>query len=227
MRSVLSHLQYFWDTWDTYNMLANLPAIALKPLLEAHQRSKKQSSLRERPFSVQKNTEGTVYIPNQYQFKTRKFSCATDSGVFRKRCLCNEKNRHGNSKDVDFKKSDGSQSEINMFFLYTQNHTAEEILHQLLDGYSIIIPSFTGFQKLPIVSNQCRILCMRGTVSHTIPFTHYYFVIDYHTQVPSNSHVDLIGGFNPSKQYEQSGTSISTRFEKCHVVLTTGKTRHH
>ena len=54
-------------------MLANLPAIALKPLLEAHQRSKKQSSLREGPFSVQKNTEGTVYtqsIPIQNECAT-------------------------------------------------------------------------------------------------------------------------------------------------------------
>ena len=77
------------------------------------------------------------------------------------------------------------------FFFYTQIHTVEEILHQLLDGLFHVY----------IVAIQCRILSMRTIISHTIPFTHHSFVIDYHTQVPSISDVDLIGAFNPSKKW--------------------------
>ena len=94
-----------------------------------------------------------------------------------------------------FQENDGSQPEINMFFFYTQIHTVEEILHQLLDGLFHVY----------IVAIQCRILSMRSIISHTIPFTHHSFVIDYHTQVPSNSHVDLIGAFNPSKKMGNQG----------------------
>ena len=70
------------------------------------------------------------------------------------------------------------------FFFYTQNHTVEEILHQLLDGLFHVYPIIYRVSKLQIVAIQCRILSMRSIISHTIPFTHHSFVIDYHTQVP-------------------------------------------